>query len=77
MNRFAWIGIIIWGIFITCFGLSSAAPGVDVSVEAHAQDVIFLIAGGLVSCLIGCVGLIGMMGWVPGLNLQHEQKTFG
>lgn len=77
MNRITWIGIIVWGIFITFLGMSSAAPGAGVSVEAHAQDVIFLIAGGLVSCLVGSVGLVGMMGWVPGLNLHIEQKTFG
>ncbi|WP_036165702.1 hypothetical protein [Massilia sp. 9096] len=71
MNSLAWIGIILWGLVVTGFGLANAAPqpGTDVA----AQDVIFLISGGLLTCLIGCTGLMGFMGWVPGL--RKEQKS--
>jgi hypothetical protein len=40
----------------------------------QAQDVLFLIVGGMVTCLIGVVGLIGFMGWVPGM--RSEQKSY-
>jgi hypothetical protein len=70
MNSLAWIGIILWGLLLTAFGLASApAAGGDVA----AQDVIFLIGGGLLTCLIGCVGLMGYMGWIP--RLRKEQKN--
>ena len=64
MNSLAWIGMIVWGIVVTAFGLASAGPG----SELQAQDLIFLIAGGLVTCLIGAVGLLGYMGWIPALR---------
>ena len=37
-----------------------------------AQDVIFLVAGGLLTCLIGCTGLMGFMGWIPGLKRDRK-----
>ncbi|TQK10735.1 hypothetical protein [Herbaspirillum sp. SJZ107] len=70
MNSLAWIGIILWGLLLTGFGLANAPQaGGDVA----PQDVIFLIGGGLLTCLIGCVGLMGFMGWIPGL--RKEQKN--
>jgi hypothetical protein len=67
MNSLAWIGIIVWGLLVTSFGLTNVAPPQD-SVDVAAQDVIFLIAGGLLTCLIGVTGLMGFMGWIPGLK---------
>lgn len=67
MNSLAWIGIIVWGLVITAFGLV-APEGTD--VQPH--DVLFLIAGGLITCLIGITGLMGFMGWVPGLRKQQK-----
>lgn len=72
MNNLAWIGIILWGLLITGFGLASAGPA-QAGADVAAQDVIFLISGGLLTCLIGCTGLMGFMGWVPGL--RKEQKS--
>lgn len=72
MNSLAWFGIIVWGIFVTGFGLTSVAAGSGVQTDVQAQDVVFLISGGLVTCLIGIVGLLGFMGWVPGL---HPEKS--
>jgi len=72
MNSLAWIGIIVWGVVLTLFGLLSAGPGPDGSGLLQAHDIVFLVAGGLLSCLIGCTGLMGMMGWIPGLR---EQKS--
>lgn len=77
MNSLAWIGIILWGILVAGFGLASAGapqPGTDVA----AQDVIFLVSGGLLTCLIGFTGLMGFMGWIPGMQhtgLRKEQKS--
>ncbi|MDB5933353.1 MAG: hypothetical protein JWQ01_697 [Massilia sp.] len=71
MNKMTWIGTIVWGAFIACFVLTGVGAG---GSEIQPQDVMFLIAGGMVSCLIGVVGLIGYMGWVPGL--RTEQKSY-
>ena len=78
MNSLAWIGIIAWGLVITAFGLVQAAPGIGQAGELAPHDVIFLVGGGLVTCLIGIVGLAGFMGWIPGLRnagLRNEQKS--
>ena len=69
MNSLAWVGIILWGVLLTGFGLVSATPLQHAqAIDVAAQDVIFLIAGGLLTCLIGCAGLMGFMGWIPGLR---------
>jgi hypothetical protein len=69
MTSLKWIGIIVWGFLITCFGLASAGPvSAERSADIQPHDVMFLVVGGLVTCLIGFVGLVGFMGWVPGLR---------
>ena len=78
MNSLAWIGIIFWGILVTGIGLASAGPVPQAGTDVAAQDVIFLVSGGLLTCMIGITGLLGFMGWVPGLKnagLRKEQKT--
>ena len=75
MNSLAWIGIIVWGLIITLFGIATVGPiQVNSSAAMQAQDVVFLIAGGLVTCLIGMVGLSGFMGWIPGV--AADQKSY-
>ena len=60
-------------------GVALGFSYVDYDDEHHHPDKpradpgIFLIAGGLLTCLIGMTGLMGMMGWVPGL--RNEQKS--
>ena len=69
MNSMAWIGIIIWGLVLASFGLFSAPPPSDVpSGSLQPHDVVFLVAGGIVTCLIGITGLLGFMGGIPGLR---------
>lgn len=78
MNSLAWIGIIIWGLVVTGIGLVSAAPpelAPNVAHDVAAHDVIFLVSGGLLTCLIGIVGLLGFMGWVPGLNPERKSRA--
>lgn len=78
MNSLAWIGVIVWGLVITAFGLFSATPPLEQSAELAAHDVFFLVSGGLLTCLIGIVGLLGFMGWIPGMGspgLRNEQKS--
>jgi hypothetical protein len=72
MNTFAWIGIILWGLLLTGFGLANAAPLQVAAGDVAAQDVIFLITGGLLTCLIGFMGLVGFMGWIPGLKREQN-----
>jgi hypothetical protein len=74
MNSIAWVGIILWGLLVTGFGFASAGPAPQPgSAGIAAHDVFFLITGGLMICLIGFVGLMGFMGWIPGL--RKEQKS--
>jgi hypothetical protein len=72
MNSLAWIGVIVWGVFVTGFGLTEV--GADAADGVQPQDLMFLLAGGIVTCLIGVVGLLGFMGWVPWLRI--EQKSY-
>lgn len=74
MNSLAWIGIIIWGLVVTGIGLVSAAPPA-LAPDMAAHDVIFLVSGGLLTCLIGIVGLLGFMGWVPGLQSERKSRA--
>jgi hypothetical protein len=73
MNSLAWIGIIVWGLVITGFGLVSVAPPLEGVQDVAAHDIVLLVSGGLLTCLIGIVGLLGFMGWIPGL--RQEQKS--
>ena len=72
MNSLAWIGIIIWGIVLTGFGLLSAQPPAGMGAPVQAHDVVFLVTGGLLTCLIGVTGLMGLMGWIPGLRKEKH-----
>jgi hypothetical protein len=73
MNSLTWIGIIVWGFIITGFGLAMAGAPADGTPELQPHDVVFLVTGGLLIVLIGVTGLMGMVGWIPGL--RKEQKT--
>lgn len=73
MNTMTWIGIIIWGMIITGIGLASAGTPTGIEPALQPADVVFLVTGGLLTVLIGISGLIGIMGWIPGL--RKETKT--
>ena len=75
MNRLAWIGIILWGLLIAGFGLASTGPAAQAGADVAAQDLVFLISGGILICLIGVTGLTGFMGWVPGLRKQQKSAA--
>jgi hypothetical protein len=68
MNNLTWSGIVIGGLLIAGFGLLSAAslPAGGVH-DVQAQDVLFLISGGLVTSLLGAAGLFGVMGQSAGI----------
>jgi hypothetical protein len=70
MNKNIWGGIFIWGIFVLSFGLSAIiATGIVADSSTTSvldQEVIFLLAGGIVTCLIGFIGYIVCNGWLPG-----------
>jgi len=40
----------------------------------HEQGVMLLISLGLVTCLLGALGVCGMLAWIPGL--RGEQKSY-
>ena len=76
MKKLTWIGTIVWGAFVGGFGLTGLEAGIGTGVgEIEPQDVMFLIAGGMVTCLIGMLGLIGLIGWVPGCA-QNKKVIF-
>lgn len=62
MNNLTWSSIVIGGVVIAAFGLLSATPVVNGVAGVQAQDVLFLMSGGLVTSMIGAAGLCGMMG---------------
>jgi hypothetical protein len=74
MNTMTWIGIIIWGVIITGIGLATAGtPAAGIEPDLQPHDVVFLVTGGVLTVLIGFTGLMGIMGWIPGV--RKEQKT--
>jgi hypothetical protein len=73
MNTMTWIGIIIWGVIITGIGLASAGAPAGIEPDLQPHDVVFLVTGGVLTVLIGFSGLMGIMGWIPGV--RKEQKT--
>jgi hypothetical protein len=72
MNYLAWLGIILWGLVITGFGLATAgAPG-GPNPDLQPHDVVFLVTGGLLIVLIGLAGLMGLTAWIPGSRKETE-----
>lgn len=65
MNKLTWIGTIVWGVFVTGFGLTGTGAGAH-GGAVQPQNGMFLITGGAVTCLIGVVGLGGAMASIPG-----------
>ena len=74
MNSKAWIGVILWGVFMTGIGLLGLAPTPDTPGVLQDQTVMALISVGLLTCLIGAMGVCGLLSWIPGL--RNEQKTW-
>ncbi|MGZ3185114.1 MAG: hypothetical protein ACXU8N_22000 [Telluria sp.] len=73
MNHLVWIGIIVWGILMSAFGLATVgAEATPFAPDLPAQDIALLVAGGLLSCLIGVLGLLGLMGWIPGFHKDKQ-----
>jgi hypothetical protein len=68
MNQLSWMGIVVAGAAIAAFGLLSAAPlpvsGIN---DVQAQDVLFLMSGGLMTSLIGAAGVLGLTGQRAGV----------
>jgi len=62
MNHLSWMGIVVLGAAIAAFGLLSSAPLPVIGInDVQAQDVLFLMSGGLMTSLIGAAGLFGVM----------------
>ncbi|GAB3416018.1 hypothetical protein NX774_10200 [Massilia agilis] len=75
MNTMTWVGIIVWGMIITGFGLASAGTPSGIEPDMQAHDVLFLVSGGLLTVLIGVAGVMGLMGWIPGLRKESESAA--
>lgn len=55
----------MWGAFVTGFGLTSLGAG---GSDIAPQDVVLLIVAGMLTCLIGVIGLAGVTG---GARIAH------
>lgn len=75
MNQFIWIGIIVWGVLVMGFGFATVEPVAAADPNMPVQDVLFLLTGGLLSCLIGMLGLCGLMGWLPWFREENQSVT--
>lgn len=75
MNSLRWSAVIAWGIALTVLGMLSAGAASDLSGQSEASNVVFLIAGGLVTSLVGAIGLMGFIGWIPGLRLDRKSYS--
>lgn len=75
MNHFIWIGIIVWGILVMAFGIATVPSAVPGGAPIPAHDVLFLLTGGLISCMIGLLGLCGLMGWMPWFREENESTA--
>ena len=68
VKKYIWGGIIIWGTLVICFGLGTMNPTYAVANSAAGalpdQEVIFLLSGGIVACLLGTIGLLRFHGEV-------------
>lgn len=63
MNNLTWSGIVVWGLLMAGFGLLWAPPLPALGANGlQAQDVLFLMSGGLVTSMIGAMGLLGKLG---------------
>jgi hypothetical protein len=68
MSNMTWMGIVVWGLLIAGFGLLSASPLPATGAnDVQAQDVLFLMSGGLMTSMIGAAGLFGFLGQVAGV----------
>ena len=75
MNQVIWIGIIVWGILVMGFGIATVPAAVPGEAPVAAHDVVFLLTGGLLSCLIGLLGLCGLMGWMPWFGEENQSRA--
>lgn len=63
MKNLTWVGVVIGGLLIAGFGLVSASQlHLDDANALQAQDVLFLMSGGLMTSLLGAAGLFGLTG---------------
>lgn len=75
MKNLGWIGVILWGVFMTGLGLLGVSANAPDSVgTAQEQGVMLLTSAGLITCLVGALGVCGLLSWIPGL--RGEQKNY-
>ncbi len=61
--RLQWLLVLVWGLFIAALGMHAVDPSplqpFDVDIDGNTRPAIYLLAGGIVTCLVGLAGLIG------------------
>jgi len=71
MKKSIWIGILAGGFVLTALGFDIAGNGSDgatFTASLSAFSVLFLLTCGILTCMLGLIGLSGLMCWIPGLD---------
>lgn len=75
MNHRTWLGMILWGLVMFAIGLASTPVPSAADAAVPAQDALFLVTGGMLSCMIGLLGLCGVMGWIPAFRKEKQSAA--
>ncbi len=73
MKISVWAGLMGAGLLATVLGFGALHPAVAGAAHAKATLAevaqLLLLTGGMLSALLGAIGMAGLMSWIPGLNL--------
>ncbi len=63
LQRLPWLAVIVWGLFIAALGMHAIDPApispAEIDVDGPARPAIYLLAAGIVTCMVGLAGLLG------------------
>jgi hypothetical protein len=62
-HRLAWLVVLAWGLLIAALGMHAIDPAplspAELDIDSPARPAIYLLAAGIVTCMVGLIGLIG------------------
>ncbi|MES2740254.1 MAG: hypothetical protein V4754_04810 [Pseudomonadota bacterium] len=78
MKISVWPVLVGAGLLATVFGFGALHPATAGAVHARATSAevaqLLLLTGGMLSTLLGALGLAGLMSWIPGLDLVQAAR---
>ncbi len=64
LQRLPWVAVIVWGLCIAALGMHAIDPAplspLEIDVDSPTRPAIYLLAAGIVTCLVGLCGLLGL-----------------